>query len=95
MRVKGAFGVSLELVRLWAPLSQRVLYLPLFLSALPKEISQKTSYLRVRVAFHRYPRVIPAYCHRRGFGPPKGVTLSSTCPWIDHSVSGQVYVTLV
>ena len=33
---KGAFGVSLELVRLWAPLSQRVLYLPLFLSALPK-----------------------------------------------------------
>ena len=34
--VKGAFGVSLESVRLWAPLSQRVLYLPPIFSALPK-----------------------------------------------------------
>ncbi len=24
----------------------------------------------------------------RGFGPPHGFTRASTCPWIDHSVSG-------
>src|SRR5215216_1330971 len=23
-----------------------------------------------------------------GFGPPRGLTLASACPWIDHSASG-------
>ena len=40
------------------------------------------------MAFHPYPQVIPAYCNRRGFGPPVRVSAPSTCPWIDHSVSG-------
>ena len=31
--------------------------------------------------------------HVRGFGPPKSITLSSTCSWLDHSVSGLIIVT--
>ena len=44
---------------------------------------------------HPYPKFIPAYCHRRGFGPPEGVTPLSACPWLDHPVSGQVEMTAV
>ena len=29
----------------------------------------------------------------RGFGPPVSVTLPSTCPWIDHPVSGLRHLT--
>ena len=38
--------------------------------AAPKCISGRTSYLRVRLAFHPYPQLIPAFCTRHGFGPP-------------------------
>ena len=38
--------------------------------AVPKYISGRTSYLRVRLAFHPYPQLIPAFCNRHGFGPP-------------------------
>jgi hypothetical protein len=31
------------------------------------------------LAFHPYPQIIRAYCYRRRFGPPKEITLSSTC----------------
>ena len=39
--------------------------------AAPKCISGRTSYLRVRLAFHRYPQLIRAFCNRRRFGPPQ------------------------
>ena len=39
-------------------------------NAVPKYISGRTSYLRVRLAFHPYPQLIPAFCTRHGFGPP-------------------------
>ena len=42
------------------------------LEAVPKYISGRTSYLRVRLAFHLYPQLIPALCNVHGFGPPFG-----------------------
>src|SRR5699024_4857686 len=44
------------------------------LEASPKAISERTSYLRVRLAFHPYPLLIPAFFNIRGFGPPVSVT---------------------
>ena len=41
-----------------------------YLEAVPKYISGRTSYLRVRLAFHLYPQLIPALCNVQGFGPP-------------------------
>ena len=38
-------------------------------NAVPKYISGRTSYLRVRLAFYPYPQLIPAFCTRHGFGP--------------------------
>ena len=40
------------------------------------------------MAFHPYPQVIPQVFNPGGFGPPRGLTLASTCPWLDHSASG-------
>ena len=57
-------------------------------NASPKAISGRTSYLRVRLEFHRYPQVIAGHCNERAFGPPWGFTPTSTCPWIGHPVSG-------
>ena len=45
------------------------------------------------MAFHPYPQIIPVFFNRRGFGPPVSVTLLSTCPWIDHPVSGLQHLT--
>jgi hypothetical protein len=56
--------------------------------ASPKAISRRTSYLRVRLAFHLYPQVIRAFCNMLRFGPPRSFTCASTCPWIGHPVSG-------
>ena len=56
--------------------------------ASPKAISRRTSYLRVRLAFHLYPQVIRAFCNMLRFGPPRTFTYASTCPWIGHPVSG-------
>ena len=38
--------------------------------AAPKCISGRTSYLRVRSAFHLYPQLIPYFCNSNGVGPP-------------------------
>ena len=57
-------------------------------NASPKAISGRTSYLRVRLEFLRYPQVIPDFFNRRGFGPPWSFTSTSTCSWIGHPVSG-------
>eukprot|EP00237_Pycnococcus_provasolii_P010499 CAMPEP_0198721774 /NCGR_PEP_ID=MMETSP1471-20131121/65049_1 /TAXON_ID=41880 /ORGANISM="Pycnococcus provasolii, Strain RCC733" /LENGTH=273 /DNA_ID=CAMNT_0044482667 /DNA_START=1081 /DNA_END=1903 /DNA_ORIENTATION=- len=48
--------------------------------AAPKCISGRTSYLRVRLAFHPYPQVIPAFCNRHGFGPPRACSARFTLP---------------
>ncbi len=36
------------------------------------------------MAFHPYPQVIPSVFNRSGFGPPRGLTPASACPWIAH-----------
>ena len=56
--------------------------------ASPKAISGRTSYLRVRLAFHPYPQLIHALFNVLWFGPPRCVTIASPWPWIDHPVSG-------
>ena len=56
--------------------------------AVPPYISGRTSYLRVRLAFHPYPQVIPQFCNTGGFGPRRGLTLASPWPWVAHPVSG-------
>ena len=57
------------------------------LKASPKAISGRTRYLRVWLAFHPYPQVIPSVFNRSGFGPPRGLTPASACPWIAHPAS--------
>src|SRR5690606_1415766 len=84
-----AFGVCLNSVTRDRPLVQTVLYLQdSYLEASPKAISERTSYLQVRLEFHRYPHLIPALFNVRGFGPPVSVTLPSPWTWVDHLVSG-------
>ena len=62
--------------------------------ASPKAISGRTSYIRVRLEFLRYPQVITDYFNRRVFGPPQRFTIASTCSWLGHSVSGLRHDTL-
>jgi hypothetical protein len=84
-----AFGVCLSLVTLVRPLAQTVLYLHRYSSeAHPKVISERTRYLQVRLAFHRYPQVIQEIFNFQWFGPPQRFTVASACSWIDHLVSG-------
>ena len=64
-----------------------------YFEASPKAISRRTSYLRVRLEFHRYPHVIPTLFNVYGFGPPRDFTLASTCTWIGHPVSGLQHIT--
>ena len=66
----------------------------IYFKASPKAISERTSYLRVRLEFHRYPQVIAGHCNERAFGPPWSFTSTSTCPWIGHPVSGLLPPTL-
>ena len=63
-------------------------------NASPKAISGRTSYLRVRLEFLRYPQVIPGLFNGRGCGPPRCLTTASTCSWIGHPVSGLMQVTM-
>lgn len=84
-----AFGVYLNSVTLDGPLVQTVLYLHYHSpEASPKAISERTSYLQVRLEFHRYPHLIPAFFNIRGFGPPVRFTTPSTWTWVGHLVSG-------
>ena len=62
-------------------------------NASPKAISGRTSYLRVRLEFLRYPQVIPGFFNRRGCGPPRCLTTASACSWIGHPVSGLIPAT--
>ena len=45
------------------------------------------------MAFHPYTQVIPQVFNPGGFGPPRGLTRASTCPWVDHSASGLQHAT--
>ena len=77
------------------PLTHSVLYLHMLLNkASPKAISRRTSYLRVRLEFLRYPQVIKTLFNGYLFGPPLDFTPVSACSWIGHSVSGLSHVTL-
>ena len=70
-------------------LAQPVLYLHYSsLEASPKAISRRTRYLRVRLAFHLYPQLIPWLFNASGCGPPLGFTRASPWPWVGHPVSG-------
>ena len=65
----------------------------LLLKASPKAISRRTSYLRVRLEFLRYPQFIRCLFNDNQFGPPLDFTLASSWPWIGHSVSGLLHKT--
>ena len=62
--------------------------------ASPKAISGRTSYIRVRLEFLRYPQVIRQLFNGGRFGPPLSFTSTSTCSWIGHPVSGLLHVTI-
>ena len=84
-----AFGVYLNSVTQDGPLVQIVLYLHDPNSeASPKAISERTSYLQVRLEFLRYPQVIQALFNVPWFGPPVSFTSPSPCSWVGHMVSG-------
>ena len=61
--------------------------------ASPKAISGRTSYIRVRLEFLRYPQVIRQLFNGGRFGPPLPFTATSTCSWIGHPVSGLLHLT--
>ena len=67
---------------------------PHIAAAAPPCISGRTSYLQVRLAFHLYPQVIPQFCNTGGFGPRRGLTRASPCPWVAHLVSGRITATV-
>ncbi len=60
----------------------------LSVDASPKAISERTSYLQVRLEFLRYPHLIHALFNVRWCGPPVRFTSPSTCSWVGHMVSG-------
>ena len=62
--------------------------------ASPKAISGRTSYIRVRLEFLRYPQVIRQRFNGGRFGPPLPFTATSTCSWIGHPVSGLLLLTI-
>jgi hypothetical protein len=46
------------------------------------------------LAFHPYPQVIRPLFNVGRFGPPRGLTRASPCPWVDHSASGLEHATI-
>ena len=62
--------------------------------ASPKAISERTSYLRVRLEFLRYPHLIRYHFNGSRFGPPWSFTSTSTWTWVGHPVSGRIQLTL-
>ena len=83
----------IEFSNLAAPSSFSALPPVIYHNASPKAISGRTSYLRVRLEFLRYPQVIPGFFNRRGCGPPRCLTTASACSWIGHPVSGLILAT--
>ena len=56
--------------------------------AAPQCISGRTSYLRVRLAFHPYPQLLRSFCNTNQCGPSRPVTGAAAWPWVAHTVSG-------
>ena len=65
----------------------------MLIEASPKAISERTSYLRVRLEFLRYPHLIRYHFNGSRFGPPWRFTATSTWTWVGHTVSGRIYPT--
>ena len=65
----------------------------IYSEASPKAISERTSYLRVRLEFLRYPHLIRYHFNGSRFGPPWSFTSTSTWTWVGHPVSGRVQLT--
>ena len=65
----------------------------IYFKASPKAISERTSYLRVRLEFLRYPHLITGHFNGRVFGPPWSFTSTSSWTWVGHPVSGRVQPT--
>ena len=65
----------------------------IFHEASPKAISERTSYIRVRLEFLRYPHLITGLFNGRVFGPPWSFTSTSAWTWIGHPVSGHMQQT--
>ena len=65
----------------------------IYFKASPKAISERTSYLRVRLEFLRYPHLIRYHFNGSRFGPPWSFTSTSTWTWVGHPVSGQIQLT--
>ena len=61
--------------------------------AIPKYLSGRTSYHRIRLAFHSYPQLIPQVFNLEGFGPPPAGKPVSPWPWVAHPASGLLHVT--
>ena len=81
----------LSLIRfgnLSAPIQFSALPPVIFSEASPKAISERTSYLRVRLEFLRYPHLIRYHFNGSRFGPPWSFTSTSTWTWLGHLVSG-------
>ena len=65
----------------------------IYFKASPKAISERTSYLRVRLEFLRYPHLIRYHFNGSRFGPPWSFTSISTWTWVGHPVSGRIQLT--
>ena len=65
----------------------------IYFKASPKAISERTSYLRVRLEFLRYPHLIRYHFNGSRFGPPWSFTSTSTWTWLGHPVSGRIRLT--
>ena len=65
----------------------------IYSKASPKAISERTSYLRVRLEFLRYPHLIRYHFNGSRFGPPWSFTSTSTWTWVGHPVSGRIQLT--
>ncbi len=64
-------------------------------NAIPKAISGRTSYLRVRLEFLRQPQVIRQLFNGGRFAPPQSGSSASTSPWLDHPVSALLQPTYI
>ena len=62
-------------------------------NASPKAISGRTSYIRVRLEFLRYPHLIRRLFNGGRFDPPQSFTSASVWTWIGHPVSGLPHTT--
>ena len=76
----GGIGGLVGFGKLTPPSPSRALPPPFNPKAAPQCISGRTSYLRVRLAFHLYPQLIPGLCNDHEFGPSprcyRGFTLA-------------------